>query len=127
MSDLPTKQGILSRIGNSIIDIGLRNNFTRSIMVNTFPAVFGYRLTNFVINKDNENLNETIQLLSSMSLGAVKENFASIRYAMERKFGSAVYFTNQNERAAFVNRMLDNVTGKVAEHISLEILKRNCL
>ena len=41
MSDLPAKQSAFARMRNSIVNAGLKNSITRSIMANTLPGVFG--------------------------------------------------------------------------------------
>ena len=66
MSDLPAKQSAFSKIRNSVLSVGLRNRFTRNIMANTAPRLFGYYLTDYVLSKDNQYLDGTMDFLSSM-------------------------------------------------------------
>ena len=67
MADLPAKQSVFTRVRNSILNAGISNNFTRNIIANFAPNIFGSNLIDFVSASDNANLDKTMELISSMN------------------------------------------------------------
>lgn len=123
MSDLPAKQSTLLKVRNKILDIGLGNKITRSIMVNTAPNLFGYYLTDYVLSNDDSELSKTMEVLSSMKKKAVKENISQIISVAKGKIN-----TNSNNNALnkdkLANMILDSVTAEASEIAILEMLNQ---
>ena len=122
MSDLPAKQSAFARMRNSIVNAGLKNSITRSIMANTLPGVFGRSLIYHTLNNDDPNLESLCELLSSMSLSAVKANFSTVLYELNNIIRQMDYSVKPERSDAIINKILDSVDGEVAEYISLRMI-----
>lgn len=122
MSDLPAKQSAFARMRNSIVNAGLKNSITRSIMANTLPGVFGRSLIYHTLNNDDPNLESLCELLGSMSLSAVKANFSTVLYGLSNIISQMDYSVKPERSDAIINKILDSVDGEVAEYISLRMI-----
>lgn len=116
MANLPAKQSIFSKVRNSILNSGLKNRFTRNIISNFAPDIFGYSLVNYVLNNDNQDLDGTMELLSSMNEKAIKSNFST----MFRKISNK---RRDNEMDKVINKMFDTIKDELNETLCIEILK----
>ena len=115
MSNLPVKQNPFFRIRNNIINLGLRNRITRSIMVNTAPNIFGYNLTNYVLNNDDSDFTNTMELFSAMHKTAIEANILSIL----RRTSSSI-----KDADKLINMILDATNSKNSEIVVLEMLDK---
>ena len=122
MSDLPAKQRAFARMRNSIVNAGLKNSITRRIMANTLPGVFGSSLIYHALNNDDPNLESLCELLSSMSLSAVKANFSTVLYELNNIIRQMDYSVKPERSDAIINKILDSVDGEVAEYISIRMI-----
>lgn len=118
MADLPAKQSVFTRVRNSILNAGISNNFTRNIIANFAPNIFGSNLIDFVSASDNANLDKTMELISSMNSQTIQANYNVI----SRKFFS---ISSQFNTEAVINRMLDTLNQETRQTLSEEMLKDN--
>ena len=116
MADLPAKQSVFTRVRNSILNAGISNNFTRNIIANFAPNIFGSNLIDFVSASDNANLDKTMELISSMNSQTIQANYNAI----SRKFFS---ISSQFNTEAVINRMLDTLNQETRQTLSEEMLK----
>lgn len=122
MNELPEKQSVFSKIRNKIIDAGLKNKFTRSIIANIAPNIFGYNLTDYVLSNDDSELSQTMELLSSMNERAVKANISQILRTVKRKIKTNSD-NNDLNTDKLINMILDSVTEKASEFVIFRILR----
>ena len=127
MDNLPAKQSAFTRIRNNILSAGLSNRFTRRIMANTIPSLFGYGLTSFVLNRDSEDLTGTMQLLASMNLNAVKFNIPHIVREVKRVALGDEHYYNESKDDQIVNMLLDAVKEDAKEIVIRELLGKSDL
>ena len=118
MAELPAKQSVFTRVRNSILNAGISNNFTRNIIANFAPNIFGSNLIDFVSASDNANLDKTMELISSMNSQTIQANYNVI----SRKFFS---ISSQFNTEAVINRMLDTLNQETRQTLSEEMLKDN--
>lgn len=116
MADLPAKQSVFTRVRNSILNAGISNNFTRNIIANFAPNIFGSNLIDFVSTSDNTNLDKTMELISSMNSQTIQANYKAI----SRKFFS---ISSQFDTETVINRILDTVNQETRQTLSEEMLK----
>lgn len=127
MDNLPAKQSAFTRIRNNILSAGLSNRFTRSIIANTIPGLFGYGLTSFVLSRDSEDLTGTMQLLSSMNPNAVKANISQIVRSVKRVALGENHYYDDSKDDQIVNMLLDAVREDAKEIVIRELLERSDL
>ncbi len=116
MAELPAKQSVFTRVRNSILNAGITNNFTRNIIANFAPNIFGSNLIDFVSISDNANLDKTMELISSMNSQTIQANYNAI----SRKFFS---ISSQFNTEAVINRILDTLNQETRQTLSEEMLK----
>lgn len=127
MDNLPAKQSAFARIRNNILNAGLRNDFTRRVIANTAPSIFGTGLTRFVLSNDGEDFSGTMQLLASMNPRAVKANISRILDEIWTKLNGRNYVYNDPSLESFINMVLDAVDENAAEIVALDIIAKRDL
>ena len=125
MDNLPAKQSAFIKIRNNILSVGLSNSFTRNIMVNTIPSLFGYGLTSFVLSRDGGDLTGTMQFLASMNPKAVKTNITYILENIGKGAFGKEYYYDDSKKDQLINMLLDAVKPDSVEIAIQGMLKDN--
>lgn len=123
MGDLPAKQSVFSKIRNNILNFGLSNGLTRSIMVNTLPVIFGYNLTRYVLNNDGQDLEKTMKFISSMGKSAIRSNFSGILFNAKNKAVRDNNLFEDDVLNILTNKILDSVRSGLVGVATEELLK----
>ena len=123
MGDLPAKQSVFLKIRNNILNFGLSNSLTRSIMVNTLPAIFGYNLTRYVLNNDGQDLEGTMKFISSMGKSAIRSNFSAILYNAKNKAVRDNNLFEDDVLNILTNKILDSVRSGLEGVATEKLLK----
>ena len=84
-------------------------------MVNTAPNIFGYNLTNYVLNNDDSDFTNTMELFSAMHKTAIEANILSILIKTSK---------NIKDYDKLINMILDATNSKNSEIVVLEMLDK---